>query len=280
MSEARMTQEKLTQKRPTEDKLTEDKPSVLHVTHDGAVATVRVDRPKVNAVDPAMIEEFLATLSPLAADPKVRCIVITGTGRFFVAGADIAVMRDLSAENQAKMRRWIHVQRVIEQAPKPVVAAMNGHALGGGAELALACDLRILSTQATFGFPEMRLGLFPGAGGSQRLPRLVGPHLAKRLIIEGEGLTPRRALELGLVDVVVEHTEFDAVVAERARRLAAQPTATIALLKRVVDEGYGLPVEQALEREEKGVADLIGTADAAEGLQAFLDKRTPVFIGR
>ncbi|MHB9755749.1 enoyl-CoA hydratase/isomerase family protein [Streptomyces sp. BYX5S] len=254
--------------------------SVLHVTRDGGVATVRVDRPKANAVNPAMIEEFLSVLPPLAADPEVRCIVVTGTGRFFVAGADIAVMRDLSADNQAKMRRWIHVQRLIEQIPKPVVAAMNGHALGGGAELALACDLRILSADATFGFPEMGLGLFPGAGGSQRLPRLVGPHLAKRLMIEGERLMPRRALELGLVDVVVEQDEFDAVVAERSRRLAAQPTAAIGLLKRVVDEGYGLPVEQALEREEKGVADLMGTADAAEGLQAFLDKRAPVFTGR
>ncbi|MER6692174.1 enoyl-CoA hydratase/isomerase family protein [Streptomyces minutiscleroticus] len=260
--------------------MTQEKPSVLHVTRDGAVATVRVDRPKANAVDPAMIEEFLTVLPPLAADQAVRCVVITGTGRFFVAGADITVMRDLSAENQAKMRRWIDVQRVIEQVPKPVVAAMNGHALGGGAELSLACDLRILSTEATFGFPEIRLGLFPGAGGSQRLPRLVGPHLAKRLMMEGERLTPQRALELGLVDLVVEQAGFDAVVTERARRLAAQPTAAIGLLKRVVDEGYGLPLEQALRREEEGVADLTGTADAAEGLQAFLDKRAPVFTGR
>ncbi|MFF8670320.1 enoyl-CoA hydratase/isomerase family protein [Streptomyces sp. NPDC015242] len=260
--------------------MTQKKRSVLHVTRDGAVAAVRVDRPKANAVDPAMIEEFLTVLAPLAADPEVRCVVITGTGRFFIAGADIAVMRDLSADNQAKMRRWIDVQRLIEQAPKPVVAAMNGHALGGGAELSLACDLRIISADATFGFPEIRLGLFPGAGGSQRLPRLVGPHVAKRLMMEGEGLTPQRALELGLVDLVVEQDEFDAVVSERARRLAAQPTAAIGLLKRVVDEGYGLPVEQALRREERGVADLTRTADAAEGLQAFLDKRSPVFTGR
>ncbi|GGV63180.1 crotonase [Streptomyces longisporoflavus] len=254
--------------------------SVLHVTRDGAVATIRVDRPKANAVDPAMIEEFLTALRPLTADPAVRCVVVTGTGRFFIAGADIAVMRDLSAENQAKMRRWIDVQRLIEQAAKPVVAAMNGHALGGGAELSLACDLRILAADATFGFPEIRLGLFPGAGGSQRLPRLVGPHLAKRLMIEGERLSAEKALALGLVDLVVEQGAFAAEVSERARRLAAQPTAAIGLLKRVVDEGHGLPVEQALEREEKGVADLTGTADAAEGLQAFLDKREPVFTGR
>ncbi|POX42922.1 enoyl-CoA hydratase [Streptomyces sp. Ru73] len=254
--------------------------SVLDVTRDGAVATIRIDRPKANAVDPAMIEEFLGVLPPLVDDPSVRCLVITGTGRFFVAGADIAVMRDLSDGNQAKMRRWIDVQRLLERAPKPVVAAMNGHALGGGAELSLACDLRILSADASFGFPEIALGLFPGAGGSQRLPRLVGPHLAKRLMIEGERLDAARARELGLVDVVAEAADFPAVVAERARRLAAQPTAAIGLLKRVVDDGCVLPIEEALRQEEKGVGELTRTADAAEGLQAFLDKRSPVFTGR
>ncbi|WP_211902063.1 enoyl-CoA hydratase/isomerase family protein [Saccharopolyspora erythraea] len=253
---------------------------VLEVTREGGVATVRIDRPPANAVDPAVIAEFLAVLPPLVSDPEVRCLVITGTGRFFIAGADIAVMRDLSAANHAEMRRWIDVQRILELAPKPVVAAMNGHALGGGAELSLACDLRILSATASFGFPEIALGLFPGAGGSQRLPRLVGPHLAKRLMIEGSRLTPQRALELGLVDLVVDSDEFDGVVAEEARRLAAKPTAAIGLLKRVVDEGFGLPVEQALAHEEKGVHELIRTDDAAEGLQAFLDKRPPEFTGR
>lgn len=254
---------------------------VLRVEHDSGVATIRIDRPPANAVDPAMIHEFLAVLPPLADDPAVRCIVITGTGRFFVAGADIAVMRDLSAANQAEMRRWIDVQRILELAAKPVVAAMNGHALGGGAELSLACDLRLLSSAATFGFPEIALGLFPGAGGSQRLPRLVGPHLARRLMIEGERLPARRALELGLVDEVIDAADdFDAVVTARARDLAARPTAAIGLLKRVVDEGYGLPIEQALDHEADAVAALTGTEDAAEGLQAFLDKRKPTFRGR
>ncbi|KAA9166434.1 enoyl-CoA hydratase [Amycolatopsis acidicola] len=259
---------------------TENPVPVLNVTREGAVATIRIDRPPANAVDPAMIEEFLTVLAPLADDPAVRCVVLTGTGRFFVAGADIAVMRDLSDANQAKMRRWIDVQRALERAPKPVVAAMNGHALGGGAELSLACDLRILADNASFGFPEMALGLFPGAGGSQRLPRLVGPHLAKRLMIDGVRLSARRALELGLVDVVVPQEEFAETVAATARTLAAKPTAAIALLKRVVDEGYGLPIEEALAREEKGVQELMRSADAAEGLQAFLDKRPPEFTGR
>jgi enoyl-CoA hydratase len=189
-------------------------------------------------------------------------------------------MRDLSAANQAEMRRWIDVQRLLELARKPVIAAMNGHALGGGAELSLACDLRILSGKASFGFPEIALGLFPGAGGSQRLPRLVGPHLAKRLMIEGERLSAGTARELGLVDLVADEAEFAAVVAAQARRLAAKPTAAIGLIKRVIDEGLGLPIEEALVREEKGVQELTGTADAAEGLQAFLDKRPPVFTGR
>ncbi|HEX6448290.1 MAG TPA: enoyl-CoA hydratase-related protein [Trebonia sp.] len=254
--------------------------SVLEVTRDGAVATVRINRPPANAVNPAMIGEFLAVLAPLAADEDVRCIVITGTGRFFVAGADIAVMRDLSQENQAEMRRWIDVQRLLELAPKPVIAAMNGHALGGGAELSLACDLRILSSSGSFGFPEMALGLFPGAGGSQRLPRLVGPHLAKRIMIDGKRLSPDDALRLGLVDLVADEAGFGEVVREQAQRLAVKPTAAIGLLKRVIDEGYGLPIEEALRREEKGVRDLTRTADAAEGLQAFLDKRPPVFRGR
>lgn len=257
-----------------------DAPSVLHVSVVAGVGTVRIDRPPANAVDPALIEEFLRVLPPLVDDPVVRCLVVTGTGRFFVAGADIAVMRDTSVGTQARMRRWIEVQRLLERAPKPVVAAMNGHALGGGAELALACDLRILHADATFGFPEILLGLFPGAGGSQRLPRLVGPHLAKKLMMTGEKLPADRALALGLVDRVVPADGFDEAVAAEAERLAALPTTTVGLIKRVVEEGAHLPLDEALDRERRGVDELMGTADVAEGLQAFLDRRSPIFVGR
>ena len=255
----------------------------VRVVVDGAVATAVIDRPPVNAVDPTLIEELLAVLAQLDADPGVRCIVLTGVGRFFVAGADLAVMRDPGATTQTAMRRWIEVQRVVELAGKPVIAAMNGHALGGGAELALACDLRILADTAWFGFPEMTLGFFPGGGGSQRLPRLVGAHRAKLLMIEGERLDAAEALALGLVDVVVDTAageDFAAVVASRAAAWAAKPTAAIAALKRTVDQGSNLPVEQALAQEDGTVLAMAHTADAAEGLAAFLEKRPPRFTGR
>lgn len=253
---------------------------MLAVTIADGIGTVVIDRPPANAVDPALIEEFLTVLPGLADDPAVRCIVITGTGRYFVAGADIGVMRDLSLDNQVLMRRWIEVQRLIELAPKPVIAAINGHALGGGAELLLACDLRMAAASASVGFPEMKLGLFPGAGGSQRLPRLLGTHRAKLMMIEGRRLSAAEALEIGLIDEVVPDTEFVTAVADRARAMAERPTAAIGLLKRSMDAGAPLGLDAAMDVEWAAVQQVIATEDAAEGLQAFLDKRAPGFTGR
>jgi enoyl-CoA hydratase len=252
----------------------------LSVLYDGAAATVVIDRPPVNAVDPALIEEFLTVLPPLAADAGVRCIVIRGTGRFFIAGADIGIMRDLSPANQAAMRRWVDVQRILELAGKPVIAGLNGHALGGGAELSLACDLRIAARSATIGFPEMGLGLFPGAGGSQRLPRLLGQHRAKLIMIEARRFGADEALQFGLVDRVTDDADFDAVLAAEAHRFAAMPTRTIALLKQSMDAGAAVDIETAMSIEWQAVLQVTGTRDAAEGLQSFLDKRPPDFTGQ
>jgi enoyl-CoA hydratase len=251
----------------------------FRIDHDGPIATVVLDNGPANTVDPDLIEGLITTLPTVTDDPSVRCVVIRGTGRIFVGGADIRVMRRLDPDTYRAMRRWTEVERVLELAPKPVVAALNGHALGGGAELALACDLRILHARATFGFPETRLGIFPGAGGSQRLPRLIGPHLAKRLIMDGTRLTAEEALTQGLVDLVAGD-DFHAVVTKEATRLAALPTATIGLVKQVIDQGWGLPIEEAMAVEEAYVLRNLELADAAEGLQAFLDKRPPSFTGR
>ena len=251
----------------------------FHIKHDGPVATLVIDNGPVNTVDPGLIGRLLDALPALTDDPDVRCIVIRGKDKIFVGGADIKVMRRLDPDTYRAMRRWVEVQRALELAPKPVVAALNGHALGGGAELALACDLRILHARATFGFPETRLGIFPGAGGSQRLPRLIGAHRAKRLIIDGTRLTAEEALAQGLVDIVAGD-DFDAVVDRESSRLAALPTATIGLVKKVIDRGLALPIEEAMAVEEKHVLRNLELADAAEGLQAFLEKRPPSFTGR
>lgn len=254
--------------------------TTFSVTVRDAVASLVLDRPPANAVNPTMIEELLAGLPAVLADPAVRCLVIEGNERFFCAGADVAVMRDLGRENQLAMRRWIEVQRLLELARVPVIAAMRGHALGGGAELSLACDLRLLGSQASFGFPEMTLGLFPGAGGSQRLPRLLGAHRAKLLMIEGARLAPAEALRLGLVDQVVPDEEFHDVVTAIATQWAAKPTSAIALLKHSIDAAAEFGIDRALQIEWDAVDQLRRSDDAAEGLQAFLDRREPHFAGR
>ncbi|WP_434740577.1 enoyl-CoA hydratase/isomerase family protein [Micromonospora sp. SH-82] len=251
----------------------------FRIEREGAVATIVLDHGPVNTIDPPLITRLIEALPSLTEDVDVRCLVIRGKGRVFVGGADIRVMRRLDPDVYTAMRRWVEVQRLLELAPKPVVAAMNGHALGGGAELSLACDLRILHARATFGFPESRLGIFPGAGGSQRLPRLVGAHRAKRLMMDGTRLTADEALAEGLVDIVAGE-DFDAVVAAEATRLAALPTATLGLIKRAVVGGMDLPLPDALAHEGACVRANLDLADAAEGLQAFLDKREPRFTGR
>ncbi|HEY7283036.1 MAG TPA: enoyl-CoA hydratase/isomerase family protein [Actinomycetota bacterium] len=255
--------------------------SHLTVDREGAVALVTFDRPPVNAVDLEAIEGFRALAEELGADAAVRAVVITGTDRAFCAGADVSMMRDLSAENHRKVRRWIDVQAALEAMPKPVIAAIRGYALGGGAELALACDLRVISADSTIGFPEIELGLFPGAGGTQRLPRVVGPARALRLMMLGERLTGEEAAAIGLADVVVpERAGVLPAAMDLARTLAERATRTIGLLKRAVREGFGLPIEEGLEVEETAVFELIGTEDAREGLQAFLERRSARFTGR
>jgi enoyl-CoA hydratase len=252
----------------------------LTVTRDGAVATVTFDRPPVNAVTLPVIEAFLATVERLGGDPSVRAVVLTGVERRFCAGADVRMMRDLSAENHRRARRWVDVQAGLEGMAKPVLAAINGYALGGGAELALACDVRLMAADARIGFPEIELGIFPGAGGTQRLARLLGPAQALLLMIEGRRLTAAEAAALGLVHRVVAPERCLAEAQAYARALAAGPTRAIGLLKRAVYGGWGRPLAEGLEVEAQAVFELIETADAREGLAAFLEKRPPRFTGR
>lgn len=251
----------------------------FQVERDGSIATLTLSNGRANIIDPALIENLIEGLPELLKDPTIRCLVVRGHGRVFVGGADLKVMRRLDPDTYRAMRRWVIVQEMLELAPKPVIAALNGHALGGGAEIALACDLRILHADATFGFPESGLGIFPGAGGSQRLPRLIGSHRAKRLMIDGTRLNAADALTVGLVDIVAAD-DFDDVVHREADRLAKCATATIGLIKEATVRGYGLPIGEAMELEEELVLRNLELDDASEGIQAFLDKRPPEFTGR
>jgi enoyl-CoA hydratase len=251
----------------------------LVVTRAGGVATVTLDRPPVNAVDLAVIDEFRRVVAELGPDPVVRAVIITGRAGRFCAGADIAMLRDVSPENQRRARRWVDVQAGLEAMEKPVIAAINGYALSGGAELALGCDVRVMAQGAEIGFPEIRLGIFPGAGGTQRLTRLLGPSRALRMMMEGRRLAADEALALGLVDEVVPVDLLDRTAHEMAERLAVGPTRAIGLLKRCVYRGYGRPLDEGLAIEAEAVAELIRTADARDGMEAFFAKRPPRFTG-
>ena len=251
----------------------------LRVELAEAVATVTLDRPPVNAVNLEVIDDFLAAVTGLAADAAVRAVVITGVDGRFCAGADIAMMRDVSRANHERVRRWVDVQAALEAMSKPVIAAINGYAFGGGAELALACDFRWMAADVAIGFPEIGLGIFPGAGGTQRLTRLLGPARALDAMVSGRRLTATEALELGLVQRVVAPAALATDVRAFARELAAKPTRAIGLLKRCVYGGWGRPLADGLELERQAVFEVIATADAAEGLDAFLQKRPPRFTG-
>lgn len=246
---------------------------------DGDIVTVVIDHGPINIVDPDLIESMITHLPTVLDDPTVRCVVVRGKDRIFVGGANLRVMHRLDPDTYRDMRRWVVVQRLLELAPKPVIAALNGHALGGGAELSLACDLRILHEKALFGFPETDLGIFPGAGGSQRLPRLVGPHRARRFIIDATKFAAEDALREGLVDLVAGD-DFEEVVAGEARRLADRPTATIGLVKSAIDRGLHLSIDDAMAVEEQHVFANLDLHDAHEGIGAFLDKRPAQFEGR
>ena len=251
----------------------------LRVELADAVATITLDRPPVNAVNLEVIDDFLTAAAGLADDPTVRAAVITGIDGRFCAGADIAMMRDVSRVNHERVRRWVDVQAALETLSKPVIAAINGYAFGGGAELALACDFRWMAADAALGFPEIGLGIFPGAGGTQRLTRLLGPARALEVMVSGRRLTAAEALELGLVQRVVAPDALAPGVRAFARELTAKPTRAIGLLKRCVYGGWGRPLADGLELERQAVFEVIATRDAAEGLDAFLQKRPPRFTG-
>jgi enoyl-CoA hydratase len=247
------------------------------------VATVTLNRPKVlNALNTQVFDELETAFQTLKSDPAVRVILLTGAGeKAFAAGADI---NELAATNAAtgesKARRGQGVFRLIETCGKPVVALVNGFALGGGCELAMACTMRLASETARLGQPEVKLGLIPGYGGTQRLPRLVGRAAALKLLLTGEMIGASEALRIGLVDEVLPADKLIARGQELARAIIATAPLAVAGCMEAVERGGELSLESAIHIEAEIFGRLCGTADKAEGTAAFLEKRPSLWQGR
>jgi enoyl-CoA hydratase len=249
------------------------------------VATLTLNRPEaMNAINAQMKEELARALDAVATDAAVHVLVITGAGtRAFCAGADLKERAGTDPSPAQFYFAQKQTQRLfsrIAQLDRPVIAAINGIALGGGCEIALACDLRIAAESATLGLTEVSLGVIPAGGGTQRLSRLVGAARAKELVFTAARLDAHRALALGLVNRVVPGSELAAAVAALAAAIAAQPPLAVRLAKQVIDKGQQTDTETAMEFELYAASILFDTEDRREGMRAFVDKRAPRFTGR
>jgi enoyl-CoA hydratase len=247
-----------------------------------ALAVLTLNRPdKLNALNAQLLRELEAALIALSADPTVACVILTGAGdKAFAAGADIAEMVSMTTEQARAFSETGHrVCSRIERAPFPVIGAVNGFALGGGCELALACDFIYASDKAKLGQPEVNLGVIPGFGGTQRLARRVGIGRARELCYTGDRVGAEDALRMGLVNAVVPHADLLTKVREVAAKIAGKGRLAIAQCKRVLYTGSDVPLDVANALETQAFAVLFGTADRAEGMKAFLENRKAEFTG-
>jgi len=250
----------------------------VRLDRDAHVVTLTVDSPPVNALHPDVASALEAHIAEIAVDAGVRAVVLTGAGRHFMAGGDIAYFRTLTGANaEAYVLGIQRMQAAIGLMPQPVIAAVNGTALGGGCELAMACDIRVADEHAVFGQPEVQLGIIPGAGGTQNLPRLVGPGRAKRMLFTGERVPAAVALDWGLVDEVVAAGGSVERAQAIAATIAANAPLAVAAAKRAVNRGLQMTVEDGHLLEASLFTTLVGTSDFTEGVDAFFAKRPPKF---
>ncbi|MEW6263288.1 MAG: enoyl-CoA hydratase-related protein [Thermodesulfobacteriota bacterium] len=245
------------------------------------IALVTFNRPDaLNAINPGVIQEFSDILDKIKADDNIAVVILTGAGRAFVAGADIKVMmeqkpmegRHFSALGQEAILK-------LEGLPQPVIAAVNGFCLGGGCEIAMGCDFIYASEKAKFGQPEINLGIIPGFGGTQRLPRLVGKNMAKELCMTGDMISAEQARVIGLVNKVVPAESLMDEVMKTAQNLVAKGRASLRAVKQVIDRGWQVELRTALALEVETFGTLRSSLDAQEGLTAFAEKRKPNFQG-
>lgn len=249
---------------------------------DNHVATVTINRPPVNPLNSVVFKEIGLLMDELDQRDDVRVIVLTGSGnKAFVAGADVHEMADVTLPEINKMNKVSREAFTkVENATKPVIAAINGVALGGGFELALACDLRISSEKAQFAFPEVGLGIIPGGGGTQRLQKIVGQGVAKELLYFGDMLSAKKAEDYHIVNKVVAHEEVLDTAKDWATKLAKKPPIALQMLKLAVNKGSQADIDTGLIIESTCFGNVFATEDAKEGMKAFTEKRKPVFKGK
>src|SRR5215218_5232238 len=247
-------------------------PEFVTLTVDDGVGTIRLDRPKMNAINEQLHQEVRAAAMEATERADVRAVVLYGGERVFAAGADIKAMAQLDAKGMTAWGRELQDSfRTVARIPKPVIAAITGYALGGGYELALCADFRLLGASAKIGQPEIQLGVIPGAGGTQRLARLVGPAKAKDLVFTGRHVGAEEALEIGLADAVVPDDEVYPTAIAMARKFAAGPPLAMAAAKRAIDGGLDRSLEEGLVLETELFAGLFDSEDQKIGMQSFLE---------
>lgn len=252
----------------------------VRVATEDAVGIITLNRPAVlNALNQALMDELAAALEAFDRSDSVRCIVLTGSDRAFAAGADVREFAEATSVDMVRSYRFQQWER-IRRVGTPIIAAVSGYALGGGCELAMACDILIASETARFGQPEIRLGLIPGAGGTQRLTRVLGKSRAMELILTGQTLAANEAHALGLVSRVVPVEVYLDEAKRLAREIATQPPVAIRMAKAAVNQAFETSLTGGLEFERKCFHLLFGSDDKREGIRAFLEKRPPKFTGR
>jgi len=256
---------------------------IVKVSVEEGVAIVTIDRPPVNALNRQTIQELDQMVTSLKADQAVKVVILTGGGSFaFVAGADIKEISQLRSGQEAAevAAQGQAVIMKIQRLGKPVIAAINGVCLGGGNELAMACHLRIAGDRARFGQPEISLGIMPGFGGTQRLPRLIGKPKATELILTGDLITAQEAHRLGLVNHVVPQDQVMKAAKDLARKIASKGQVAVRLALQAIEQGLESSLEEGLRQEAQAFGQVAQTADAKEGVTAFLEKRQPRFQDR
>lgn len=250
---------------------------------DGGIGTIRLDRPPMNVLNRRVQREIWSAAQQAAEDPEIRAVVVYGGAKVFAAGADVKEMAAVPAAEMAALAAELSASfTTVADIPKPTVAAITGFALGGGCELALCCDRRIAAQDAKIGQPEVLLGIIPGAGGTQRLPRLIGPTRAKDLIYTGRFVRADEALRIGLVDEVVAPEEVYAAARRWAQQFVTGPACALAAAKAAIDDGLDVDLGEGLRLEAEAFAALANTEDRVSGMRSFLDHGPgkATFIGR